>query len=256
MNQYGTCKLQAHRGVCTRAPENTMAAYKMAVDMGYDLVELDPKYTADGDLILFHDRTLDRTARLNGEKIVDTSIFSCSTDFVKKLDVGSWFDAKYAEEKVPFFRDALAFLVQNGMEIKVDNCAQNFPEEIQDKLFAVVAGLGGRIGITASDVVYLERAAKALPNAILHYDGIVDKSHMEYVKRIAEGHELYVWLRFDNKQTAWNSCLPATKEFVEYAKQFGHVGLWILTNDGEMRQAVAMGADVVETTGGITPQPE
>ena len=56
-------KLQAHRGVSAEFPENTMVAFQAAADQGYGLIELDPKYTADGQIVMLHDSYLKRTAR-------------------------------------------------------------------------------------------------------------------------------------------------------------------------------------------------
>ena len=56
-------KLQAHRGVSSDCPENTMAAFRCAALQGYDVIELDPDYTKDGKIVILHDKTLNRTAR-------------------------------------------------------------------------------------------------------------------------------------------------------------------------------------------------
>ena len=56
-------RLQAHRGVCTEYPENTMAAFKGAILQGYEVIELDPNVTADGKFVILHDDTITRTAR-------------------------------------------------------------------------------------------------------------------------------------------------------------------------------------------------
>ena len=53
----------AHRGVASEAPENTMAAYRLAVAQGYDVIERDPSFTKDGVCVLYHDKTLTRTCR-------------------------------------------------------------------------------------------------------------------------------------------------------------------------------------------------
>ena len=58
--------LQAHRGVSSEYPENTMAAFRAAAAQGYGVIELDPNYTADGEIVVLHDTTVNRTARLPG----------------------------------------------------------------------------------------------------------------------------------------------------------------------------------------------
>ena len=56
-------RLQAHRGLCTACPENTMAAFRAAAEQGYDLIELDPAFTRDGVCVVLHDRMVNRTGR-------------------------------------------------------------------------------------------------------------------------------------------------------------------------------------------------
>ena len=70
MNKNSNCKLQAHRGVSTDAPENPMAAFRLAVEQGYDIIEFDPKYTKDDVCVILHDRTLNRTGRIAGKASV------------------------------------------------------------------------------------------------------------------------------------------------------------------------------------------
>lgn len=54
MYRNTNCRLQAHRGVSTDAPENTMAAFREAVKQGYDTIEFDPKFTKDGVCVILH----------------------------------------------------------------------------------------------------------------------------------------------------------------------------------------------------------
>jgi len=56
----------AHRGAGAAAPENTMEAYRLAVEMGADAIELDVHLTSDGKLAVMHDETVDRTTDLTG----------------------------------------------------------------------------------------------------------------------------------------------------------------------------------------------
>ena len=63
------CKLQAHRGVAAEYPENTMPAFIKAYEQGYDIIEFDPKMTADHIPVVLHDRTLNRTGRIAGETL-------------------------------------------------------------------------------------------------------------------------------------------------------------------------------------------
>ena len=122
--QYSKQKtLVAHRGASAYAPEHTLAAYKLAIEMGADYVEQDLAVTKDGVLICLHDASLERTT--NVEELfpdrVSTQTIEGKTrkawlanDFtlaeIKRLDAGSWFDRKFAGEKVPTFDEAIALI--------------------------------------------------------------------------------------------------------------------------------------------------
>ena len=78
-------RYQAHRGVATEAPENTMAAYRLAVLQGYDVIELDPSFTKDGVCVLFHDKTLARTCRTDDGGSVSPDRLLSDTAFADLL---------------------------------------------------------------------------------------------------------------------------------------------------------------------------
>ena len=119
--QYQKKTLVAHRGASAYAPEHTLSAYKLAIEQGADFVEQDLAVTKDGVLICLHDASLERTT--NVEELfpgrVSTQTIEGKTrtawlanDFtlaeIKTLDAGSWFDKKFAGERVPTFDEAIA----------------------------------------------------------------------------------------------------------------------------------------------------
>ena len=85
----------AHRGDLSRAPENTIPAFRRAMEAGADGVELDVRLTKDSQLVVFHDRNLDRTS--NGKGPVNQSTLA----EIRSLDVGSWFSPKFQGETAP-----------------------------------------------------------------------------------------------------------------------------------------------------------
>jgi glycerophosphoryl diester phosphodiesterase len=121
--QYSKKTNVAHRGASAYAPEHTLAAYRLAIEMGADYVEQDLAVTKDGVLICLHDASLERTT--NVEQLfpnrVSTQTIEGKTrrawlanDFtlaeIKTLDAGSWFDKKFAGEKIPTFDEAIALI--------------------------------------------------------------------------------------------------------------------------------------------------
>lgn len=90
-----------HRGAAAHAPENTLESFAAAVDLGVDAIETDVQQTSDGELVLIHDKTLDRTT--NGKGLVRKTPWNV----IKTLDAGSWFAERFRGAKVPLLRDAL-----------------------------------------------------------------------------------------------------------------------------------------------------
>ncbi|HEY4721683.1 MAG TPA: glycerophosphodiester phosphodiesterase family protein, partial [Anaerolineae bacterium] len=82
-----------HRGASAAAPENTLAAFNLAVLLGADAVELDAKLSKDDVPVVMHDPTVDRTTDGRG-RVADLTLAD-----LKKLDAGSWKDAKYTGER-------------------------------------------------------------------------------------------------------------------------------------------------------------
>ena len=100
------------------APENTLAAFQNAIDLGVDMIEIDVEQTSDSIVVVIHDSKVDRTS--NGTGSVD----SLSYSYVKTLDAGSWFDKKYENERISTLDETLQLI--NGkvillIEIKEGN---------------------------------------------------------------------------------------------------------------------------------------
>lgn len=93
--------LTAHRGESHIAPENTLAAFKLAWDWGAEAVELDVHMSLDRKIMVMHDGSTSRTA---GEDLI---IKETNSSDLRKLDVGKWKGEQYAGEKIPFLGEAL-----------------------------------------------------------------------------------------------------------------------------------------------------
>ena len=101
----------AHRGASRIAPENTLAAFKEAIEIGVDAVELDLQGTADEQVVVIHDASLDRTTDQSGQ-IKETSL-----ETIKQADAGTWFDPKFAGESVPTLAEALVSIADNAIAL-------------------------------------------------------------------------------------------------------------------------------------------
>lgn len=94
----------AHRGASAYAPENTLAAFELALRQGVDGIEMDVGLCADDHIVVIHDKTVDRTT--NGSGPVDKMSFQT----LRELDAGAYFDIAYQGERIPLFEEALELI--------------------------------------------------------------------------------------------------------------------------------------------------
>ena len=91
----------AHRGASNYAPENTMASFQKAVDLGFDYIELDVRLSKDQELVVIHDEDVSRTTNGIG------AIGDYTVEELKKLDAGSWFSQDFNDERIPLLEEVL-----------------------------------------------------------------------------------------------------------------------------------------------------
>jgi glycerophosphoryl diester phosphodiesterase len=103
-----------HRGAAASAPENTLAGLRAAHRLGARWVEFDVRLSADGQCVVLHDDTIDRTTDGRGEAALLT--FSS----LRRHDAGSWFDASFAGERIPAFAEVIDLLGELGLGANVE----------------------------------------------------------------------------------------------------------------------------------------
>ncbi|SOH92909.1 glycerophosphoryl diester phosphodiesterase [Monaibacterium marinum] len=118
-----------HRGINHIAPENTLESALLTYRMGCDWLELDVRLTADGQIVVIHDETLDRTTNLSG-RVGDHTL-----DLIRQADAGSWKSPHWAGAKVPTLAEAIALCQQHGKRMYIEN--KDVPTQIL--LDAVIA---------------------------------------------------------------------------------------------------------------------
>jgi glycerophosphoryl diester phosphodiesterase len=139
----------AHRGASGTRPENTLAAFRRAVELGADGVELDVQLTRDGEVVVIHDRTLERTTDGKG------AVAARSLAELRRLDAGAWFDPCFAGERVPMLGEVLAAVpLAINVELKPHR-----DDGLEGRVLAVVeaAGALGRVVFSSFEMAALER---------------------------------------------------------------------------------------------------
>ena len=131
---FSTTKIIAHRGASSVAPENTLAAFQQAADFRADYFEMDIYLSKDDSLVVMHDKSVNRTT--------DGSGFVTLLDYsqLAELDAGSWFDAKFAGEKIPTLKEALLLAKANNIKACIE--IKGTKEGIVEKTIELVQKLG------------------------------------------------------------------------------------------------------------------
>lgn len=153
----------AHRGASGYAPENTMAAFDKAVEMKADFYELDVQMSRDGELVLIHDTTVDRTT--DGSGAVKDLTFA----ELRALDAGGWFAPEYAGERIPTLGEVLdRYRGKIGVliEIKAPWLYPGIEQKVADELIKRNMHLpnNGKVIIQSFDFGSVQRFHEILPD--------------------------------------------------------------------------------------------
>ena len=234
------CLVVGHRGAMGYAPENTLASFEEAVRRGADLIELDVQLSSDGEVVVMHDASVDRTT--NGEGLVRDLPWKR----IKSFDAGAWYRQDFAGEYVPSLTDviqrfrsrrttgghALGFIV----ELKT---VRGWGGSLADAVVNVLQkeDFVERIFIISFDAVSLQevRAAhRSVPTGLLY-------SEEGEESRIAQARMIQAQALFPRK-----TCVT-TRGVVAAHKAGLAVATWTANTKNEMKRMIACGVDAVTT---------
>lgn len=249
-------KFQAHRGVSSEYPENTLPAFEAAVMQGYAYIETDPRFTKDGQCVLLHDSALRRTCCTeSGAQLPEgLTIETISYEEALRYDAGLHKACKFKGTRIPLLTALLKLAERSDVTVKIDNRFEKCSDAQQKVLFELVRRTKAKVALTCSAVDSVKRVRKALPDCEIHYDGPVSESVIEELAAILRDSAWYVWLALDTPRTAWVKVPKASPALCAAVKQYAKLGIWILTEEKELQAARALGADLIETDGRLKPE--
>ncbi|AYY79348.1 MULTISPECIES: glycerophosphodiester phosphodiesterase family protein [Proteus] len=159
-------KIAAHRGFSGKAPENTLAAFKMAIDFGCEWIETDVQLTADYVPVLIHDKTVNRCT--NGQGAVRFH----TLDDLHHLDAGSWFSSLYQGEKIPSLRQGLQLIKRSGTKLNIE--LKTWPDDDIERLCLAVSDMIKSADIPNEQILFSSFDTQAL---------IVMKRYLPFIRR-------------------------------------------------------------------------
>jgi glycerophosphoryl diester phosphodiesterase len=225
----------AHRGASAYAPENTLFAFKLAVEQGADAVELDTQLTRDGQVVVMHDLTIDRTT--NGTGWINRYTLS----ELQMLDAGSHFDASFKNEKVPSLAEVFEVV---GKQVFIDVELKNYASPTDDLPVQVVElaskyNLEQSILFSSFNPLALLRAHRLMPNVPLGL--LTMKGKRGAILRSWLGR----WIPHQALHPAWNDVTPT---LVKNNHQHGYrVHPYTINDPTVMRDLLSAGVDGIFT---------
>ena len=257
--------LQAHRGVSTEAPENTMPAFELAIEQGYKAIELDPIVTKDLQVVLHHDNTIGRTARkADGSAAEDLRVDELTLAELNAYDFGIHKHPKFRGTKLSLLADVLPMARKAGVELKLDAKIFKMTAEHQQVLFDLIADWQDVCGLSTKTVEHTLQVHQQFPEMQVHYGGPVTDETLAALSVIPKD-KLNLWLPYPNMRTCYAfggtqgikpeiiTVPKLTEELARKAKKFGRVGVWNLAEEREFDACKCMGVDICETNGEVKP---
>ncbi|MCL5958436.1 MAG: glycerophosphodiester phosphodiesterase [Chloroflexi bacterium] len=221
-----------HRGAMGRAPENTMASFQKGVDLGADLIELDVHLSKDGELVVMHDPTVDRTTNGKGW-IKDLTLKE-----IRMLDAGVRFDPRFAGQKVPTLEEVLHWARgRTRLLIEIKN-GPVYYERIEESVAAAVrlhrmVDSCAVISFDHYSVKRLKALSTDIRTGVLYACRPVDPLHLA---------------RTSGAQILMPNRAYATPDLVDAAHQAGlAVYVWTVNDPSEMECVAGLHVDAIGT---------
>ncbi len=233
--QRGSTLVVAHRGFSGVAPENTLAAFKKAIEVGSDMIELDVRLSKDGEVVVIHDDTLERTATGKGRVIEKT------LDELKQFDAGSKFHPSFLGEKIPTLREVLKIAkgkVLVNIELKMGDYGRWSILELAERSLEEVekAGMLSQVIFSSFDPFALERVLKKNQAAPVAY---LCNRFWNFPQEVTEGRP---FTTLNCRKSVLNA------ENVFRAHQEGiRIGVYTVNTEEEMRTFIDMKVDAIIT---------
>jgi glycerophosphoryl diester phosphodiesterase len=223
----GRILLGGHRGNAAECPENTLASFRSAIELGVDVIECDVHRTDDGALAVIHDHLIDRTTDGSG------LVRDYTMDELKRFDAGSWKDPKFAGERIPSLGEVLEVAKGKvGVAIEIKNLPLPYAG-IEEAVVDAVrnAGMEQEVVVISFDHRAVKRIGELEPEittGVLEASrpvdvlGVMDDADADIFcphwaavdpATAAEVHDvgklLGVWTVDDGFSLAWSKALPA-----------------------------------------------
>ncbi len=226
-------KIWAHRGASAYAPENTIPAFRLALEQGAQGLELDVQRTADGVLVVIHDETIDRTSNGFG-RVKDLSF-----EDLRRMDFSNGFIG-HRNVRIPSLHEVLDLIVDRDavLNVELKNAIEPYPGlELEVAAMVADAGLSERVLISSFNhpsLANLRGVVAPSQIGVLYSDGLYNPWQYAH------------WMGAGALHPAWNAVWQP--DYVWLAHEAGiKVNVWTVDEEKDVAHAVEMGVDALVT---------
>lgn len=232
--------VEAHRGNSGKAPENTLASVQQAIQIGADRVEVDLEYTADEQLIVLHDNSVDRTTNGTGK------VAELTYPEIRKLDAGSWKAPEYAGEHVPLLAEIFELCKGKTMvniDLKNTQAVPKFVKLVKDMNMSEHLVMTGLIPQATPQIRELGENLTMFYESSESFHTKLNQGNIDEAIRIAVTEARRLKLPGFLFKSDW-----VTPEVVYLAHRHGlAVNVWSVDTHDRARQMFEAGVDAVMT---------
>lgn len=221
-------EVTAHRGYSAAYPENTIPAFKGAIQVGADWAELDVQQTADGEVIVMHDSNLKRTTGL------DKEVWQVTWDEIKDLDNGSWFDKKYQTVRIPTLEEVLK-VCRGKIHLNIEIKPSGHDKDLEEQVAKLLKKYHMRDTCVVSSLKY---------DSLRKIKEADDSIETAYITSVSYGN--FTDLEYADGYSVESTLL--SKSSVNKAQKAGkQIYVWTVNSEERLEKVVGMGIDNVIT---------
>ena len=223
----------AHRGCSGKAPENTMLAFRKALAMKVDFIECDVRPSKDREIMVIHDGTVQRTTNGRGE------VSGLTREEIQRLDAGSWFSARFKDEKVPTLTEVLQLVKSSSCHLLIEiKEGKGLPSSFEREIVLAVqeCEMQERVILQSFDPGVVGRIKAEDPSLAVGL--LIRHSGTDWIAdgQAAGAGTLAVKSRLINKEVIQQAHLHGLQVFV-----------WTVNKASEIKRMLRLGADGIIT---------
>lgn len=237
---------RSHRGGVYYTPENTMPAFRAALDSKFEQIETDPQFTKDGVIVLMHDATINRTCRHKDGSVIEKPLRVCDMTYDELLnyDAGIHKGDQFKGTPVPTLEELLKLL--DGTDVLLDLDKKITTEEIEP-LLRLVKKYNVKVEFSCADTARIRKILSILPDALINYDGKNTEEDLREIAALVPREHLSVWIYLDKPNFSWLTDRDkASPELCARVRKYAALGIANVTCPEDVREAMLFGADMIE----------